>query len=552
MNPAPNTLPARPASAPGAQATQDSVIPRDEKGGILHDFVPRTEAELKTCLKDAKWRVCSGQLYKILVKNEKDDADEGKIERFLPNRAQKRFMARMWHRNVILKARQLGLTTLICILWLDHAVFQQNQRCVLIAQDLPKATEIFRDKIKFAYERLPPVVKEACPPVKWTETELLLANNSAIKVTNSPRSGTPDRLHISEMGKIGAKTPHKAKEIVTGGFPAVPSPGGIIVIESTAEGQEGEFHAIVMKAKAKAEAGKPLNPKEFRLHFYAWWQDENYTMPVSNVTITADDEEYFKKVEAIVGGRFSQGQKNWYVTTRDADFSGNEELMWQEYPSYPEEAFQVSSEGTYYAKQLTAARRQKRIGFFPYADGIPVHTFWDIGRSDGTGIWLMQQIGAEHRFLEYIEEWGEGYSYYTGELQKRGYTWGIHHLPHDADHKRQEKDTMTESPKDKLESLMPGNWEIVPRVDEIVHGINLTRAAFSSATFDEAGCKKGLLHLGAYRKEWSENTASWKPHPRKDIHSECADAFRQYGQGFEPKRLIAPPKGKPRAGWKTA
>lgn len=513
--------------------------------------VPKTPAELARFLSDPMARICSGLLYRILVKNERDDADEGKVEPFKPNRAQRRFMARMWYRNLILKARQLGFTTLICILWLDHALFVPNQRVVLIAQDLDKAVQIFRDKVKFAYDRLPEEVRAAVPPTKWSETELVLANGSALKVTNSPRSGTPDRLHVSEMGKIGAKTPNKAKEIVTGGFPAVPS-SGIIVIESTAEGQDGEFYRIAMKAQAHAQSGKPLTPKDFRFHFFAWWQDPDYTMPVATRPETDGDREYFAEVEAIVGGKLTQGQRNWYITTLESDFSGEAELMWQEYPSYPAEAFKVSTEGTYYAKQLASARRQRRIGFFPHQPGLPVHSFWDIGSSDGTGIWLMQEIGAEHRFIKYIEAWGEPYSYFTGEMQKMGFTWGKHHLPHDAEHKRQQAEKV-EAPIDQIRTLeLGGEWVIVPRTDDIVHGINMTRAKFPNCTFDEAGCKEGLIHLGAYRKEWDEKANTWKLKPRHDEHSEGADSFRQYGQGFVPRALVRPPKSTGRRNWRTA
>lgn len=64
-----------------------------------------------------------------MIKGDGDDAEDAQIMPFRPNRAQKRFIRRLWHRNLILKARQLGFTTLICLLWLDHALFNANQRC---------------------------------------------------------------------------------------------------------------------------------------------------------------------------------------------------------------------------------------------------------------------------------------------------------------------------------------------------------------------------------------------------------------------------------------
>ncbi|MCP2839718.1 hypothetical protein NK952_24270, partial [Salmonella enterica subsp. enterica serovar Typhimurium] len=70
------------------------------------------------------WRISN--LYKIIVKGDDDPDDEGLVITFKPNRAQRRLIARLHHRNIILKARQLGFTTLICILWLDTALFSNS------------------------------------------------------------------------------------------------------------------------------------------------------------------------------------------------------------------------------------------------------------------------------------------------------------------------------------------------------------------------------------------------------------------------------------------
>jgi hypothetical protein len=421
---------------------------------------------------------------------------------------------------------------------------------VMVAQDLPKATGLFRDKVAFAYDRLPPAIRERMPFTERSKTQLVFANNSSIEVTNSARSGTVHRLHISEMGKIGAKAPDKAKEIVTGSFPAVPMTGGIIIVESTAEGQAGEFYKLVQRALQVEESGKPLNERDFRITFAAWHEDPNYVMD-QDQRETKEDADYFAEVEVALGRALTRKQRNWYIATRDADFSGDEEKMWQEYPSTVEEAFKVSTEGAYYAKQLMRARKQRRIGFFPHVDGLPVHTFWDIGAGDGTGIWLMQQIGGEHRFFGYIENWGEAYSFYVSELQSLGCIWGTHHLPHDAEHRRQQGDT-TESPLEALQKMkLGGSWQVVPRVDDINHGIQLARAAFSRCTFDEAGCKQGLIHLQNYRKEWDEKGGFWKLKPRHDEHSEGADSWRQYAQGFNPATMLERKQRKP-ANWRTA
>jgi len=521
------------------------------KAGIDLGFRPTTPEELVRCLADPMWRLCSGFLYRIMVKRSEDD--EGTVVDFNPNRAQRRLMGRLWHRNIILKARQLGFTTLIAIMWLDHALFNRNQRCGIIAHDREAAEVIFRDKVKFAYENLPAEIRERFPLKRNSATELLFEhNNSSVRVATSMRSGTIHRLHISEFGKICAKYPDKAKEVVTGSIPAVPL-DGITVVESTAEGQDGDFYKITQRAMGHAEKGKELTPRDYRFHFFPWWQEPSYRIEEGDgdIVITDDDREYFATVEASNDITLDEAQRRWYVATRDEDFAGEAEKMWQEYPSTAIEAFQVSTEGTYFAIQLRQARKEKRIGFFPHVDGVPVNTFWDIGNSDGTAIWFHQRIGGEDRIIDFEEGWEQGYSYYGRKMQERGYLWGTHYLPHDAGHERQVKDKPLK-PITELEDLkIGGTWDIVPRVDDINHGINLTRKQFSTLTFNEEKCKKGLIHLGAYRKSWNERMGVWMDHPRKDEHTEAADALRQMAQGYVPPRVTQSTAQKRRNTWRV-
>lgn len=529
--------------------------------GIPLDFVPSTPAEMAQCLQDPMWRLCSGQIYKIMVKS--PDAEGNTAIQFKPNRAQRRFIKRLWTRNVILKARQLGFTTLIAVMWLDHALFNADQRCVIVAQDRDKAEEIFRDKVKFAYERLPAALRASRPTIKDSATELLFSNNSSVKVSTSARGGTPHRLHISEYGKICAKFPDKAIEIQTGSFPAVPL-DGVIVVESTAEGQEGDFFAMTEQAMAVAESGRLLTPRDYRFHFYPWWQEPGYRLgadDASRVVITAKEHEYFDQVQAVMGCIIDAGQRAWYVATREGDFKGDPQKMWQEYPSTPREAFQQSTEGFYYAVQLASARQTGRIGAVPYVTGYPVNSFWDIGNSDGTAVWLHQHIGMADRFIGFVEGWEKPYDHFTSEMQKwsakRGdVMWGTHYLPHDAEHKRQLGRTIS-SPLDELKKLeLGGKWDVVDRVDDLQHGIQLTRAAFSHSFFDETECKPGLAHLGGYRKKWNRTAGAWSDEPVKNEHTEAADAYRQFAQGFHAPRIKDAEEARERRrrdrDWRTA
>lgn len=486
-----------------------------------------TLEELEANLANPEWRLSN--LYTIMVKGE--DGDSDLVLPFRPNRAQRRFLSRIWHRNIILKARQLGFTTLVAIAWLDYALFVPNVRCGIIAQDQEAAAVIFRDKVKFAYDNLDPALKAKFPLERDSASELLFAhNNSSVRVATSMRSGTIHRLHVSEFGKICAKYPDKAREVVTGSFQAVPQ-SGIIIVESTAEGQDGEFYKMVQRALGYEQQGRDLTERDYRMHFFPWWEEPAYTIDAwEAVTITEKDRKYFDRIEAATGQALTQGQRAWYVAVREAEFSGDESLMWQEYPGTPEEAFQVSTEGCYYATQLADARKSGRVCRVPVLD-VPVDTFWDVGRSDSTAIWYMQQVGPDYRFIRYYENNNETLGHYYKELQDTGYIFGRHYLPHDADHKRL-SDT-NKSIKEMLEDLGMTNIEIVERILDEQVGIQQTRKAFPSMWFDEEGCAQGLRRLAGFKRAWNKTLGAWRSEPEQNDCCHGADAIRQFGQALE-------------------
>jgi len=493
--------------------------------------VPTSPEELARCLADPEWRLFSGCLYQIIVKSEEEDGDSF-VMPFKPNRAQRRFIKRLWHRNLILKARQLGFTTLIAILWLDHALFNGNQRCGMIAQDRETAEAIFRDKVVFAYDHMPEQIRERFPLARASTKELLFAhNNSSIRVATSVRGGTIHRLHVSEFGKICAKFPAKADEVVTGSIQAVPL-DGIVVIESTAEGANGEFYDMCQRAQSLVASKAILTRAQYRFHFYAWWQDPAYSIDPAGVPIPNDLHDYFDKVEVDADCKIDLGQRAWYAEKMRNDFAGKEEKMWREYPSTPEEAFQQSTDGNYYAKDMVLLRKRGGICEVPTLD-LPVYTFWDIGRADGTAIWFMQRLGQEDRFIAYYEEHNEDLRHYAAMLQSKGYLYGAHFLPHDAAAKK--LSDYNKSVQEQLQDLLPGHtFLIVPQISELMTGIYAVRKHLKSAFFDIDGTAQGIERLTNYKKKFSQSEKRYLDQPDKSNKcSEGADALRQWAQAKE-------------------
>lgn len=483
------------------------------------------ERALVERLGDPQWRIRN--LYKVKDKQKN-------IVPFRPNEAQERLLADLHWRNIIPKARQRGFSTLIQLLGLDTALFQPGSDVGVIAQDLETAQDIFQSKIELAYDQLPAEIRAMVPVKSKTKTSIEFANGSKVRVGTSMRGGTPNFVHVSEFGKICAKYPDKAREVLTGTLPAVPS-DGMVFIESTAEGRDGAFYDMTTEAKGAQDAGRELSPLEFKLHFASWWDADEYELDPNGVVITPKQSEYFEQLQAKLGRAIGQRKRAWYVTTLRQTFAGDQQMMFQEYPSTLDEAFSVSMEGTYYANQLAAARANGQIKHsIPVLPGTAAFTFWDIGNSDGTAIWVMQRLGLEWRVIRFKEGWGEPYSHFTQWLQGLGLTWDTMFLPHDADHVRQGQ-TTNKSPKQMLEELMPGiRFEIVPRIEDVNWGIQQTRDVFPLLWFDETHCKDGLVHIENYRRKWNDRQATWSAEPDKaGGHSEAADALRQFAQAYK-------------------
>ena len=93
-------------------------------------------------LSNKLWRL--NNLYYITDKS-------GKQIRFMMTPEQLEYFEGMHTRNIILKARQLGFTTEVCIIQLDAALFE-SAKCALIAHTLNDAKRLFREKVKYAYD----------------------------------------------------------------------------------------------------------------------------------------------------------------------------------------------------------------------------------------------------------------------------------------------------------------------------------------------------------------------------------------------------------------
>jgi hypothetical protein len=443
----------------------------------------------------------------------------GRKVRFQLNWAQNELYRNLHYYNVILKARQLGFTTFAMIYFLDSCLFNANHSAGIIAHAREAAEDLFRNKIRFAYDELPQWLKSMVPAKSDSARVLEFANGSSISVGTSLRSGTFQKLLVSEYGKTSVREPEKAKEIRTGALNTV-HVGQQVFIESTAEGQSGEFYDIVQRARAIE--GLPLTVMDPKFFFFPWYKHPGYSLD-ADVSIDDKTAKYFSSLPI----KLTPGQKSWYVKKREEQG----DAMLREYPSTPEEAFQGSMEGSIYYNEMLLARQVGRICKVPWEPSKPVHTFWDLGDRDPATCWFFQHVGLDYRFIDYWEgSQVGGLPAWKRMLSEKPYIYGIHHWPHDGKY--------TQMGTGKLLSVMAQEigirpLKIVPRTRLKQASIEKLRPILGRAWFDAERCAAGIKHLEDYRREWDDNTGTWSKEPRHDMASHCADALMTMADGYE-------------------
>ena len=187
-------------------------------------------------------------------------------------------------------------------------------------------------------------------------------------------------------------------------------------------------------------------------------------------------------------------------------------------------------DGAYYAKFIP----NDQIIDFKVEPNIPVDTYWDLGVSDSTCIWLVQQIGMEIRVVDCYENQGEGLQFYINWLHdwraKHQAVFGEHYAPHDI----QVRELGTGKSRLETARKLGINFRVVRKLT-IEDGIHAARAILPKCYFEKTNTKDGLQALRRYRKEFDEKKGIYKPHPLHDWSSHYADAFRYFAIAFRDK-----------------
>ena len=293
---------------------------------------------------------------------------EGKIVNFRLNKPQQKLydiikeqkQAKKPVRVIILKARQMGFSTLTESILFKETVTKFNRRTGIITHKATATANLF-NMSKLMLDCLPEDMK---PSVKRSNAQELIFDNdngtglkSRIKCMTAGSSGvgrsdTFDNLHLSELafweGDVTAT--------LTGLFQAVPNlPDTMIIIESTANGFE-KFKELWEQAVNGESDFIPL--------FVAWHEMPEYSMPYSGFKLT-EEEERLKEIYNLTNDQLEW--RRWCIRN---NCQNDIDQFKQEYPSNPEEAF-ISTGSCIFDKEAVINRlryvpKPIKQGYFVY------------------------------------------------------------------------------------------------------------------------------------------------------------------------------------------
>jgi len=506
---------------------------------------------------------------------------DGVLEPFTPNEPQRQFYNRMHLCNHVLKARKLGFSTFIEVIFLDDLLFTGNGLSVGIIDYTLDDAESKLGMMKTAFDnldngdlhpetwRLGKILKRAVPLAATATKKLTWANGSTAKCSTSLRGSTPQRLHVSELGKTAIWAPIKAREIINGAFNSM-TPGNVRNIESTHEGgKAGEHYRLVNQAMRNDDSN--LSALQSRFHFFPWWQDARYAIPAGGYKLRPEMVDYFNRLEREHGITVSADQMLWYDHKHREQGHG----MKKEFPSTPGEAFEAISEGAIYGTQMADLRAKGRMADFGMEANLPMFTFWDIGLSDYTAVWLIQPVGRWFLVLDWFEAEGRPGSSMPDQMLRWEKKWGKpiagHYLPHDAE--TRDRGTGKSYVSELLDGGLSG-VRVVPRTPDVWLGIGYVRDVLPHCWFHKTFCDQsrnadgtaydpsssaedfpsGVACLEGYSKDVSAAAGMrLREMPKHDLFSHSADAFRTFAEAHARGMIAmhgveAPAKPKVRGG----
>ncbi len=213
---------------------------------------------------------------------------EGRTARLKANAVQRAFEQARGQRNIVLKARQLGLTTWTAARFFLRTITRPGTLTLQVAHTQQAAEEMFRIVHRF-YEWLPEFVRNGALATSQLNVRQMVFRelDSEYRVVtagdrNAGRGLTVQNLHCSEL----ARWPGDAAETLAG-LRAALAPDAEVILESTPDGVGGCFHDEWQNAERTGMVR----------HFFPWWMERRYvTAAVDPATLTEEEQSLLLKV----------------------------------------------------------------------------------------------------------------------------------------------------------------------------------------------------------------------------------------------------------------
>ncbi len=262
---------------------------------------------------------------------------DGQLRPLRANAVQREFERRRGTGNIVLKARQMGLTTWVAGRFLLKTITQPGTLTLQVAHTQESAEEILRIVHRFV-EHLPVGLRMgALRTARSNVRQIVFPEiDSEFRVEsasdrNAGRGMTVQNLHCSEVSRwgmngLGAGSGDAAAETLAGLRAGLP-PGAEVMLESTPNGVGGCFYDEWQRAH---ETGMVR-------HFFPWWMDAGYRGPgVDEATLTEEELELMTRPDVALNLE--------QIGFRRAMRAGLRGMARQEFVEDAESCFRVSGE----------------------------------------------------------------------------------------------------------------------------------------------------------------------------------------------------------------
>ena len=166
----------------------------------------------------------------------------------------KQFIQHSW--NIIVKSRQLGISTLCAgyALWL--MTFNRDKSILVIANKQDVAKNVIR-KVRVMYQYLPTFLQQTI--VTDNKQSIFFANDSFIKAQSAnPNAGVSEALSLLIIDEAAVLSEALFSQIWAASAPTL-STGGDCIILSTPRGVGGKFHKLWIQAQQGSSKFNPIS-----------------------------------------------------------------------------------------------------------------------------------------------------------------------------------------------------------------------------------------------------------------------------------------------------